>query len=122
MKGLRDDRGLFYFQASRFTKYTIAQDGKLFLVTQKVAVALAAVLVFSAAQAEPGFVSLFDGKSLDGWQIVGQKGSGYIVEKGLLVCPADGGGNLFTTKEYANFILRFEFRLFDGSNNGIGRV
>jgi hypothetical protein len=42
------------------------------------------------------------------------------VEKGLLVCPADGGGNLFTTKEYANFVLRFEFRLFEGSNNGIG--
>jgi Domain of Unknown Function (DUF1080) len=89
-------------------------------MTQKIAVALAAVLLVSAAGAEPGFVSLFDGKSLDGWQIVGQKGSGYIVEKGLLVCPADGGGNLFTTKEYANFILRFEFRLFDGSNNGIG--
>ena len=70
--------------------------------------------------AEPGFVSLFDGKTLAGWQIAGQKGSGYHVENGLLVCPADGGGNLFTTKEYANFILRFEFRLFEGSNNGIG--
>src|SRR5947208_2529469 len=79
-----------------------------------------AVLALSAAGAEPGFVSLFDGKSLDGWQIVGQKGPGYIVEKGLLVCPADGGGNLFTTREYSNFILRFEFRLFEGSNNGIG--
>ena len=65
-------------------------------------------------------MSLFDGKTLAGWQIVGQKGSGYGVENGLLVCPADGGGNLFTTKEYANFILRFEFRLFEGSNNGIG--
>src|SRR6266852_9407119 len=70
--------------------------------------------------AEPGFVSLFDGKTLAGWQIVGQKGSGYTVENGVLVCPADGGGNLFTIKEYANFILRFEFRLFEGSNNGIG--
>src|SRR3984893_10733000 len=77
-------------------------------------------MTVSASAAEPGFVGLFDRKSLDGWQIVGQKGRGYIVEKGLLLCPADGGGNLFTTKEYANFILRFEFRLFDGSNNGIG--
>jgi len=80
----------------------------------------AAVLAMSASAAEPGFVSLFDGKTLDGWQIVGQKGTGYKVEKGLLVCPADGGGNLFTNKEYANFVLRFEFRLFEGSNNGIG--
>ncbi len=69
---------------------------------------------------EPGFVSLFDGKTLAGWQIVGQKGSGYAVENDSLVCPADGGGNLFTTREYADFVLRFEFRLFEGSNNGIG--
>jgi hypothetical protein len=81
---------------------------------------LAAVLAVSTYGAESGFVSLFDGKTLDGWRIVGQKGSGYVVENGLLVCPADGGGNLFTTREYANFILRFEFRLFEGSNNGIG--
>ena len=80
----------------------------------------ALVALSAAARAAPGFVSLFDGKTLDGWQIVGQKGSGYIVENGLLVCPADGGGNLFTTKEYANFVLRFEFRLVEGSNNGIG--
>jgi len=77
-------------------------------------------LAVSAFAAEPGFVSLFDGRTLNGWRIVGQKGVGYVVENGLLVCPADGGGNLFTTKEYANFILRFEFRLFEGSNNGIG--
>lgn len=80
----------------------------------------AAVFAASAIAAEPGFTPMFDGKSLDGWQIVGQKGTGYRVEKGLLVCPADGGGNLFTNKEFANFILRFDFRLFEGSNNGIG--
>src|SRR5260370_15776111 len=77
-------------------------------------------MAVSASATEPGFVALFDGKSLDGWQIVGQKGRGYVVENGLLVCPADGGGNLLTTKEYSNVILRFEFRLFEGSNNGIG--
>lgn len=82
--------------------------------------ALAAAFALAASGAEPGFVSLFNGKTLDGWQIVGQKGPGYVVEKGVLVCPADGGGNLFTVKEYANFVLRFEFRLFEGSNNGIG--
>jgi hypothetical protein len=89
-------------------------------VTKRLTVFLTAAIAVSASAAEPGFVALFDGKSLDGWQIVGQKGRGYVVENGLLVCPADGGGNLFTTKEYSNFILRFEFRLFEGSNNGIG--
>jgi hypothetical protein len=89
-------------------------------MTRRIAVFLAATLVLSAAGPEFGFVWLFDGKSLDGWQIVGQKGSGYVVENGLLVCPADGGGNLFTRKEFANFVLRFEFRLSEGANNGIG--
>ena len=70
--------------------------------------------------AEPGFTPLFDGKTLNGWTLVGGKGPGYVVENGALVCPADGGGNLFTEKEYSNFIFRFEFRLTPGANNGIG--
>ena len=28
-----------------------------------------------------------------GWKIVGQKGPGYVPQDGILVCPADGGGN-----------------------------
>ena len=69
--------------------------------------------------AEPGFVRLLDG-TLNGWKLVDGKGPGYVLENGVLVCPADGGGNLFTEKEYANFVLRFEFRLTPGGNNGIG--
>jgi hypothetical protein len=70
--------------------------------------------------AEPGFQSLFNGKDLTGWKLVGGKGPGYVVENGVIVCPADGGGNLFTEKEYANFTLRFEFKLTPGANSGIG--
>ena len=66
------------------------------------------------------YVSLFDGKSLAGWLLMGKKGQGYLVENGILVCPADGGGNLFTVKEYANFIFDFEFRVSTGGNNGVG--
>ncbi|MEK7405067.1 MAG: DUF1080 domain-containing protein [Acidobacteriota bacterium] len=69
---------------------------------------------------EPGFASLFDGKTLDGWKLVAGKGPGYVVEEGVLLCPADGGGNLFTAKEYANFVFRFEFKMQPGGNNGIG--
>jgi len=72
------------------------------------------------AQSEEGFVSLFDGKSLAGWQLVRGRGPGYVVRDGILVCPLEGGGNLFTEKEYANFIFRFEFRTEPGGNNGIG--
>ncbi len=69
---------------------------------------------------EPGFLPIFNGKDLSGWTIRGQYGPGYIVENGMIVCPSDGGGNLFTEKEYSNFVLRFEFRLEEASNNGIG--
>lgn len=72
------------------------------------------------AATEKGFTPLFDGKTLNGWKLVGGKGPGYVVEEGKIVCPADGGGNLFTEKEYDNFVLRFEFRLTEGANNGIG--
>jgi hypothetical protein len=72
------------------------------------------------AQPEPGFTSLFDGKTLNGWKLVRGRGRGYVVEEGVLVCPRDGGGNLFTEAEYADFVLRLEWRLWAGGNNGIG--
>jgi hypothetical protein len=83
---------------------------------------LACALLFAALlpAAEPGFVSLFDGKTLDGWTLVGGHGPGYVVEDGILVCPADGGGNLFTKEQFSDFIFRFEFRMEPGGNNGVG--
>jgi len=69
---------------------------------------------------EAGFHSLFDGRTLTGWKLVGGHGPGYIVENGRIVCPKEGGGNLFTEKEYSNFAFRFEFLLTPGANNGIG--
>ncbi|MBB6327556.1 hypothetical protein FHS59_003199 [Algoriphagus iocasae] len=68
---------------------------------------------------EPGFTSLFNGKDLDGW--VGNKES-YRTENGMIVIDPQGGGggNLYTEKEYGNFILHFEFQLTPGANNGLG--
>jgi len=69
--------------------------------------------------AGPGFVTLFEGRSLRGWQLVGGTGQGYLVRDGLLVCPAGGGGILFTERQYSDFVLRFEFRLDKAGNNGV---
>ncbi|MEZ5319229.1 MAG: family 16 glycoside hydrolase [Vicinamibacterales bacterium] len=74
----------------------------------------------AAAGDEAGFTPLFNGRNLDGWTLVGGVGPGYVVENGTIVCPVDGGGNLFTTREYSNFVLRFEFRTEPGGNNGVG--
>ncbi len=68
---------------------------------------------------EPGFVDLFNGENLDGWILVGQKGGGYVVRDGVLISAADESGNLLSEKEYANFVLRFEFKLQEGGNNGV---
>ena len=62
----------------------------------------------------PAWTALFDGKSLAGW-----KGEGYAVEDGAIVCTPKGSF-LHTEKEYADFVLDFEFKLQPGSNNGIG--
>jgi hypothetical protein len=83
-------------------------------------VLLLTAAIVSGHAAEEGFVPIFDGKTLDGWYLARERGPGYLVEDGKIVCPPGGGGNLLTEKEYADFILRFEFRLEEGSNNGLG--
>lgn len=82
--------------------------------------ALTAIACLTLTAAEPGFKPLFDGKSLAGWTLVKGHGPGYVVRDSIIVCPADGGGNLYTEKEYADFVLRFEFKVSPGGNNGIG--
>jgi hypothetical protein len=67
-----------------------------------------------AAEKAAGFVSLFDGQKLAGWR---EPTDGYAIENGELVCRR---GHLYTAKQYTNFVLRFEFKLPPGGNNGIG--
>lgn len=66
-----------------------------------------------------GFKLLFNGKDLNNWQ--GNKVD-YTAEDGMIhINPQEGEhGNLFTEKEYSDFIFRFEFQLTPGANNGLG--
>ncbi|MEQ8880893.1 MAG: DUF1080 domain-containing protein [Cyclobacteriaceae bacterium] len=75
--------------------------------------------VITPEEKAEGFVSLFNGKNLDGWQ--GNK-TDYFAENGnLVIDPSRGGkGNLFAMNEYSDFIFRFEFQLTPGANNGLG--
>lgn len=88
-------------------------------------VLLVSVLILAAsckskqASSDSGFVSLFNGENLDGW--VGNKTSYSAAEGMIIIDPkGTGGGNLYTEKEYGNFILHFEFQLTPGANNGLG--
>jgi HEAT repeat protein len=64
---------------------------------------------------EEGFRKLFNGKDLTGW--VGDT-KGYQVVDGKIICKP--GGNLYTQDEFSDFHFKFEFKLTEGANNGLG--
>jgi hypothetical protein len=84
-------------------------------------------LAADAPQREEGFVSLFDGKSLDGWK-VGDNAEIFQARDGMIVmdCPATDHrpGHLFYVGEvgrhnFKNFDLKVDVMTFPGANSGI---
>ena len=76
--------------------------------------------VLSAEEKKQGFELLFDGTNLDNF--VGNK-VGYVPINGCINVTANYGNesNLYTKKEYRDFVFRFEFCfLRPGVNNGVG--
>src|SRR5437899_8586901 len=66
---------------------------------------------------ETGFTSLFNGKDLTGWHIMG--GGQFSVKDGVILLNK-GGGWLRSDKEYKDFELRLEFRFVEkNANSGI---
>ena len=63
-----------------------------------------------------GFKAVFNGKDLEGWQ--GAVDS-YEVKDGAIICKQGKGGNLLTKEEYGNFVVRLEFKVPPGGNNGL---
>jgi hypothetical protein len=71
-------------------------------------------------------ISLFNGKSLDGWQLMGKAPSAWKVEDGLLrnITVQEPGkhksyANIRTEREFEDFNLKVEFRVPPGGNSGI---
>ncbi len=78
------------------------------------------VYVLTEEEKKEGFEILYDGTNLDKW--TGNKDA-YLSINGSINVTANygNGGNLYTVKEYRDFVLRFEFCfLRPGVNNGIG--
>lgn len=77
----------------------------------------------SAQEKKEGFVPLFNGINMEGW--IGNT-AGYFAEDGMIVCdpsvkaPDNTTSNVYTDKEYSDFVMRFEFQLTPGANNGLG--
>ena len=78
------------------------------------------VFQLSEQEKKEGFEVLFDGTNLDKW--VGDK-VGYTPVNGTIYVTSSYGNsrNLYTAKEYRDFVLRFEFCFMrEGVNNGVG--
>ncbi len=63
-----------------------------------------------------GFESRFNGTDLTGWSGAVDN---YEVVDGAIRCKAGHGGILHTTDEYANFVVRLEFKVPPSGNNGL---
>lgn len=66
--------------------------------------------------AEPGFVSVFNGRDFTGW--AGPLDN-YEVKDGSIRCKPEKGGTIYFNQDYADFVARLEFKLPPGGNNGL---
>jgi hypothetical protein len=63
-----------------------------------------------------GFKSVFNGQDFTGWE---GPVDNYEIKDGAIVCKAGKGGTIYTKDDYTNFVVRLEFKLPPGGNNGL---
>ena len=83
----------------------------------------------SSNESNDGWISLFDGKTLDNWHTYGKDkaGAAWKVNDGALFLDANnrvdgklpGGGDLVTNEEFDNFHLKLEWKISAKGNSGI---
>lgn len=82
----------------------------------------------SEAAADDGWITLFDGKTTNGWHSYGKDhaGAAWKVEDGVLHLDGAGkknskaeGGDLVTNDEYENFDFKIEWKISPKGNSGI---
>jgi len=68
-----------------------------------------------------GFRALFNGKDLAGWRLSPKAKEVWSIEDGVLTSPGlvEGGADLFTEKEYRDFVLMLDYRMPEESDSGI---
>jgi hypothetical protein len=69
-----------------------------------------------AQRGEEGFQPVFNGRDFEGWAGPLEN---YEIKDGAIVCKAGKGGTIFTKEEYSDFVVRIEFKLPPGGNNGL---
>jgi len=69
------------------------------------------------ASGQDGWVSLFDGKTLDGFTQTGE--ANWRVEDGAIVADKGKGGHLVSKEKYKDHAIRIEFWSDEKANSGI---
>ncbi len=81
-----------------------------------------AVLLCASCWAQDGWITLFNGESLDGWKASENSGS-FTVEKGVIVCSGPRAHLFYTGDDgnaaFHNFELKAKVKTLPGSNSGI---
>ncbi len=70
-------------------------------------------------ESKNGWILLFDGKSLAGWQTSSGKPSKVPVEDGCINPHGSGGYMMTHQKTWANFVLSLDFKISKGCNSGV---
>ena len=88
-----------------------------------------AVLGFNQVQAQEKWISLFDGKTTNGWHTFGKSSAGeaWKVEDGAIMFDPNnkvngrivGGGDIVTNESFTNFHLQLEWKISKNGNSGI---
>lgn len=113
----------FAFTGAHFHKNLQVEDNRRLLLnailwTAKVPVPEGGV---KCGAAESGWISLFNGKNLDGWKQINGKAK-YTVEDGVIVgtsVPNSPNSFLCTEKHYGDFELEFEVMVDRALNSGV---
>lgn len=76
-----------------------------------------------------GYITIFDGKTLDGWRCYGKDkaGSDWNVDEGAIHLQGSGngegggenGGDILFAHKFKNFELTFEYKISKGGNSGV---
>ena len=88
-----------------------------------------AVLGINQVQAQEKWISLFDGKTTNGWHTFGKTTAGEawkVVDGAIMFDPNNkvngrivGGGDIVTNESFTNFHLQLEWKISKNGNSGI---
>jgi hypothetical protein len=73
----------------------------------------------TAKEKADGWLLLFDGKTLNGWQTSSQRPSKKPVEEGCINPHGSGGYMMIHEKKWGDFTLSLDFKISKGCNSGV---